>query len=67
MEHPLHDDSHLGEGIDNNDDNRELLIKRILDKKVHHEIREMAWHALEEVFKSDDIEFQESWNLYMEG
>ena len=67
MDHPHHDDSHLPQAVENTEENRERLITHILDKKQPHEIREIAWSALEEIFQSDDTEFQEDWNLHMEN
>tara|TARA_R100001082_G_C4314650_1_gene138415 strand:- start:619 stop:825 length:207 start_codon:yes stop_codon:yes gene_type:complete len=67
MDHPLHDDSHLGEGIDNNSDNREILIGRIIKGLQRYEVEEMAKASLEAIFKKDDKAFDEAWNLYMEG
>ena len=67
MEHPLHDDSHLGEGIDNNSDNREQLIKKILNGLQRYEVEEMAMEALDAEYKVNDDAFDEAWNLYMEG
>ena len=67
MDHPLHDDSHLGEGIDNDSDNREILIGRIIKGLQRYEIEEMAKASLEAIFKKDDKTFDEAWNLYMEG
>ena len=67
MDHPLHDDSHLGEGIDNDSDNREILIGRIINGLQRYEVEEMAKASLEAIFKKDDRAFDEAWNLYMEG
>ena len=67
MDHPLHDDSHLGEGIDNDSDNREILIGRIIKGLQRYEVEEMAKASLEAIFKKDDRAFDEAWNLYMEG
>ena len=67
MDHPLHDDSHLGEGIDNDSDNREILIGRIINGLQRYEVEEMAKASLEAIFKKDDKAFDEAWNLYMEG
>ncbi|BAQ85951.1 hypothetical protein [uncultured Mediterranean phage uvMED] len=67
MDHPLHDDSHLGEAIDNDSDNREILIGRIIKGLQRYEVEEMAKASLEAIFKKDDRAFDEAWNLYIEG
>ncbi len=67
MEHPLHDDSHIPEGIENSDDNIEKLIEVMLNKMQEADWREYAWDALEKEFENDAESFRESWQEHMEN
>ena len=67
MEHPLHDDSHIPEGIENSDDNIEKLCEVMVDKMEEKDWREYAWDALEKEFENDVQSFRESWQEHMEN
>jgi hypothetical protein len=67
MEHPLHDDSHIPEGIENSDDNIEKLCEVMVDKMEEKDWREYAWDALEKEFEKDAESFRESWQEHMEN
>ena len=66
MEHPLHDDSHIPEGIENSDDNIEKLIEVMIPKMQETDWRGYAWAALEKEFENDAQSFRESWKTHME-
>ena len=66
MDHPLHDDSHLPEPVENSDDNIEKLIEVMLNKMQETDWRGYAWDALEKQFSKDVYAFQEEWNTHME-
>ena len=65
MEHPHHDDSHLPDAIENNNDNIEKLVETMINKMNSEDWKGYAWDALEKEFSEDVYAFQEEWNTHM--
>ena len=66
MDHPLHDDSHLPEAIENSDDNIEKLCRVMINEMQNDDLKLYAWEALEKQFANDYLSFRDSWNTHME-
>ena len=55
-----------GVAVENDEDNREKLIQKILDMMTDDDIREMAGDYLDKEYEHDENQFQEDWKTYIE-
>ena len=55
-----------GVAVENDEDNREKLIQKILDMMTDDDIREMAGDYLDKEYVHDENQFQEDWKTYIE-
>lgn len=66
MEHPHHDDSHLPDAIEMNQENFDMLMEVIMNKLSDSDIRCYAEDQFLRMYNDNPDLFQDDWETYME-
>ena len=65
MEHPHHDDSHLPDAIEMNQENFDMLMEVIMNKLSVSDIRCYAEDQFSNIYDNNPDLFQDDWKTYM--